>query len=52
MGSPDDFAAMLKFVEQHKIQPVIDSVTPLGDGNEALKKMGSSSQIGKLVLEI
>ncbi len=52
MGSPEDFAAMLKFVEQHKIQPVIDSVTPLGDGNEALKKMGSSSQIGKLVLEI
>jgi len=50
MGSPDDFAAMLKFVEEKRIVPIVDSVLPLGDGNEALKQMQSSPQFGKYVL--
>ncbi len=52
MGSPADFAAMLKFVESHKIEPVIDSVIPLADANDGLQKMKSSKQFGKLVFEI
>ncbi len=52
MGSPDDFSAMLDFVTQHKIEPVIDRVLPLADANEALGRLGSSGQFGKLVLEI
>ena len=52
MGSPDDFAAMLKFVEEKKIVPIVDSVLPLEKGNKALERMASSPQFGKLVLEI
>ena len=52
MGSPADFATMLKFVEEHRLAPVIDSVRPLAEGNEAIESMRSSSQFGKLVLEI
>lgn len=52
MGSPDDFTAMLKFVNHHKLKPVIDSIRPLTDGNTALEEMASSPQFGKSVLSI
>jgi zinc-binding alcohol dehydrogenase/oxidoreductase len=52
MGSPDDFAAMLDMVNKHKIQPVVDEVFALSDGNKALEKMNVSAQFGKLVLRI
>jgi zinc-binding alcohol dehydrogenase/oxidoreductase len=52
MGSPDDFAAMLDMVNKHKIEPVIDEVFDLSDGNKAFEKMDISSQLGKLVLRI
>ncbi|MHC4206340.1 MAG: quinone oxidoreductase family protein [Planctomycetota bacterium] len=52
MGSPDDFAAMLEMVCKHKIEPVIDEVFALSDGNKAFEKMNLSSQFGKLVLRV
>ncbi len=52
MGSPEDFAAMLDMVKKHKIQPVIDEVFALSDGNKAFEKMNVSSQFGKLVLRV
>ncbi len=52
MGSPDDFAAMLGFVQEQQIAPIVDSVMPLSEGNEALRQMGSSPQFGKYVLAI
>ena len=52
MGSPDDFTAMLKFVAEKTIVPIVDSVLPLEKGNEALEQMANSPQFGKLVLEI
>jgi len=52
MGSPDDFAEMLDMVNKHKIEPVIDKVFDLNDGNKAFEKMNVSSQFGKLVLRI
>lgn len=52
MGSPADFAAMLKFVEEHKLSPVVDAVMPLEEGNRALSEMRSSPQFGKYVLSI
>lgn len=52
MGSPDDFSAMLKFVEEKQITPIVDLVRPLEEGNEALKQMAASSQFGKLVLAV
>ncbi len=50
LGSPDDFAAMLDFVEQHHLRPVVDQVFPLDDANRALQRMAESGQFGKLVL--
>jgi NADPH:quinone reductase-like Zn-dependent oxidoreductase len=52
MGSPNDFAAMLEMVNKHKIEPVIDEVFDLSDGNKAFDKMNVSSQFGKLVLRV
>jgi len=50
MGSPDDFAAMLAFVNQHKIKPLVDEVFSLANGNEAIARMKQSTQFGKLVI--
>jgi zinc-binding alcohol dehydrogenase/oxidoreductase len=52
MGSPEDFAAMLDMVGRHEIEPVIDDVFALSDGNKALEKMKVSSQFGKIVLRV
>ncbi len=52
MGSPADFKAMLEFVKEHSIKPTVDEVMPLASGNEAIAKMNSSSQFGKIVLDI
>ncbi|MCA9135361.1 MAG: zinc-binding dehydrogenase [Planctomycetales bacterium] len=52
MGSPNDFAKMLGFVDEHKISPIIDSVCPLEEGAEAIGRMKSSPQFGKCVLSI
>jgi zinc-binding alcohol dehydrogenase/oxidoreductase len=50
MGSPDDFKAMVDFVNKHQIVPVIDEVFPLGQADKAVHKMESHSQFGKIVL--
>ena len=50
MGSPEDFASMLKFVEQHRIAPIIHSVVPLERCNDVLNGMKTSPQFGKYVL--
>ena len=52
MGSPGDFAAMLKFVDEHKIVPVVDEVFPLADADAALQRMAEGKQFGKIVLSI
>ena len=50
MGSPDDFANMLKFVEERKIVPVIDSEYRLSDITSAYRKMNDHRQFGKIVV--
>jgi zinc-binding alcohol dehydrogenase/oxidoreductase len=52
MGSDQDFAAMLDFVNQHKLVPVVDSVFDLKDGVSAFKRMEQGAQFGKIVLKI
>lgn len=52
MGSPQDFEAMLAFVEQHRITPVIDAEFPLADGNQAIERMATSPQFGKYVIVV
>jgi NADPH:quinone reductase-like Zn-dependent oxidoreductase len=50
MGSQEEFGEMLRFVEAHRIVPVVDEVFRLEDGNEAMEKMSNGNQFGKLVL--
>ena len=52
MGSPADFEAMLKFVSDHAIKPVVDQIYPMGEAVEAAKRMASAAQFGKIVLRI
>lgn len=52
MGSPREFRAMLTYVAQHKIAPVVDSVFPLPEGNIAFEKMEKGEQFGRIVLRI
>lgn len=52
MGSSVDFRDMLDFAEKHQVKPLIDGVYPLEQGEEALSFMSSSSQFGKIVLQV
>lgn len=52
MGNPADFAAMVKFVNDHQIVPIVDNVFPLSDANAALARMDAAEQFGKIVLSI
>jgi zinc-binding alcohol dehydrogenase/oxidoreductase len=51
LGTATDFKAMLDFMQQHEIIPVIDEVFALADADKAVQKMGVSSQFGKIVLQ-
>lgn len=50
MGSPDEFAAMLRFVNEHRIEPVIDRVFAFDQAIEAHQRLLSAQQLGKIVL--
>ncbi|RFZ83154.1 alcohol dehydrogenase [Mucilaginibacter terrenus] len=52
MGTNNEFSAMMNFVKEHQITPVIDEVFPLAEAKQAIDKMGKSSQFGKLVLQV
>lgn len=52
MGSPQDFADMIKFVEEHKIHPVLDKTYSLEKATEALLRMEKGENLGKIVLTI
>lgn len=52
MGTDAEFRDMVNFVGDHEISPVIDSVYPLKDGNEAFQRMANGLQFGKIVLTI
>lgn len=52
MGSYTDFQGMLDLVENYGIRPTIDAVFPLHQADEALSKMASGAQTGKIVFKI
>lgn len=52
MGTQEEFKAMLNFVHEHKIVPVVDEVYPLSDAKTAFDKMGAARQFGKIVLNV
>jgi zinc-binding alcohol dehydrogenase/oxidoreductase len=50
MGTADEFKAMVNFVNEHQLFPVIDEVLSLADAEKAVRKMENSTQFGKIVL--
>jgi zinc-binding alcohol dehydrogenase/oxidoreductase len=50
MGSSREFKAMLQFVDQHKIIPVVDAIYPMSAAHEAFDLMEQGGQFGKIVL--
>ena len=52
MGNAAEFSAMLAFVQEHQIVPVIDSVFDLCDGVQAFEHFENGNPFGKIVLNI
>jgi NADPH:quinone reductase-like Zn-dependent oxidoreductase len=52
MGSPREFAAMMRFVRLHRLTPEVHHVFPLRDAAEAQRLMESAEQYGKILLRI
>jgi len=50
MGTPAEFAEMLRFVVEHRIEPVIDQVFELDEVVAAHQRLLSAQQLGKIVL--
>ncbi|XLP24503.1 zinc-binding dehydrogenase [Bacillus toyonensis] len=52
MGSREEFNEMIKFIEKHKIKPIIDKVYPLEEAIRALRRMEQGEQFGNIVLHM
>lgn len=52
MGSPSEFAAMLKFIDTHQIKPVIDSVFPMTAHQDSMARMNHPDRFGKVILSL
>jgi len=52
MGSPSDWKAMITFVEEHAIKPVISNVFTLTQALDAFNLMEQGGQFGKIVLKV
>ena len=52
MGTEAEFEAMIRFVEEKKIVPIVDEVFQLSNAEAALRHMDSGEQFGKIVLKI
>ena len=52
MGSPADFRAMLEFVSEHRIKPVLDRSYDIGEVVQAMERMQHAAQFGKIVLRL
>lgn len=52
MGTRDEFLSMIDFIESRNIKPVIDQIFSLADFATAFKRMESSEQFGKIILNI
>ncbi len=52
MGSPADFAGMLRLVDEHEIRPLVAARYPLSEARAALELMESGTPMGKIVLDV
>ena len=50
MGSPADWCAMIAFVEQHQIRPIVSDTFALNDAPAAFDLMEQGGQLGKIVV--
>ncbi len=50
MGRPEEFAAMVEFINRHRIEPVVDRTFRLEEAADAHQRMHDAEQMGKLVL--
>jgi NADPH:quinone reductase-like Zn-dependent oxidoreductase len=51
VGSRDMFEAMCRFIDLHRITPVVDKVYPWTEAKTAIAAMGAGEHFGKIVLE-
>lgn len=52
MATDAEFGAMLAFVSDHQLRPVVDQVLPLAEGQRAFERMAEGRQFGKIVLAV
>ena len=52
MGTAEDFARMVRLVNEKQIEPVVDVVFPLEQTEQAMRYMEAGRQFGKIVLQI
>ncbi|WP_187264327.1 zinc-binding dehydrogenase [Pontibacter beigongshangensis] len=52
MGTNQDFANMLAFVQEKQLRPVIDRVFPLQEAEQAMRYMESNQHFGKILLQV
>ena len=52
MGNDEEFQEMVRFVEQHKLQPIMEEPLPFERITEAFDAMKEGKQFGKLVVVI
>ncbi len=52
MGTRREFAEVMAEIRAGRLWPVVDSVVPLADGQQAYERMSRSEQFGKLVIEV
>jgi zinc-binding alcohol dehydrogenase/oxidoreductase len=52
MGTAEDFANMVRFVNEKKIKPVVDVVFPMEEAEQAMRYMEAGKQFGKIVLRV
>ncbi|MCY7362560.1 MAG: zinc-binding dehydrogenase [Ignavibacteria bacterium] len=52
MGSPANFVRMIKYINDNKLEFVVDSVLSLENIADAFERMASGKQFGKIVIKI
>jgi NADPH:quinone reductase-like Zn-dependent oxidoreductase len=52
MGSPEDWKAMVAFVNEHKVRPIVSEVFPMEKAGDAFALMERGEQFGKIVVRI
>ncbi|MBS1515721.1 MAG: zinc-binding dehydrogenase [Bacteroidetes bacterium] len=52
MGSDEDFANMIEFIDAKKVKPVLDSEYEIQNGAEAFVRLESSKQMGKIIVRV